>query len=263
MLKLFPDDFILKPAAATVHCEANWRWKKREKVMPNFNLLYVWNGEGELMLNKKSYPMQKGGSFLFRKGDTTEAVHNPLVLTYIHFDTSIQPTTMPAPYRTLEKRIIFESLLAQYVRLFLVKTYGAEEERKLILKQLMIQLLREDHELKSGKVEYIIDTSNRLKENIFEIANYIQQHPGSAHTIEKLADRANLSERYLSQKFKEITGHTLKSYIIYARIRRAEHLLHFTGMTVTEVAEVLGYNDLHFFSRQFKQYTGMNPSEVR
>lgn len=262
MLDLNPDSFILKPAVATIHCEVNWRWKKREKPMPNFDLLYVWNGEGTLKLNKKAYRMGRGDCFFFRRGDKIEAEHNPqdpLVLSYIHFDTSLQPELLPAPYRLIENRIIFESLLSHYVRLFLVKTFGAEEEGKLILKQLMIQLLREEQDKEAN----VFDTSNRLKEQIFEIANHIQQHPGKAHTIEKLADRANLSERYFSQKFKEITGHTVKSYIIYSRIKRAEHLLYFTGMTVTEVSEALGYNDLHFFSKQFKQYTGMNPSEVR
>ena len=100
-------------------------------------------------------------------------------------------------------------------------------------------------------------------ETIREVANYIQQHPGEPHTIESLSARANLSQRYFSKKFKQIIGNTVKSYIVYSRIKRAEHLLHFTGMTVTEVADALGYNDLHFFSRQFKQYTGKNPSEVR
>ena len=41
-----------------------------------------------------------------------------------------------------------------------------------------------------------------------------------------------------------------------SRIERAQHLLMHTGMNVTEVADALGYRDIFFFSRQFKQYTG-------
>lgn len=149
---------------------------------------------------------------------------------------------IPASHRILENTISFESLLTQYVRLFLVKTYGAEIEGKLILKQLMIHLLREEQE----KEEKLGDASHSLLETIHEIANYVQQHPGEPHTIESLAARANLSQRYFSQKFKQIIGQTVKSYIVYSRIKRAEHLLHFTGMTVTEAAYALGYNDLHF-----------------
>ncbi len=262
MLYLNPEEFLLKPALATIHCEPNWMWKKRDEPMPNFDLFYVWSGEGTVKLNKKSYHVGKGHCFLFKPGDETEATHNPqnpLVLTYIHFDIAETPSLIPSSHRILENTISFESLLTQYVRLFLVKTYGAEIEGKLILKQLMIHLLREEQE----KKEVLGSTSNSLLETIREIANYIQQHPGEPHTIETLSERANLSQRYFSQKFKEIIGHTVKSYIVYTRIKRAEHLLHFTGMSVTETANALGYNDLHFFSRQFKQYTGKNPSEIR
>ncbi|QFF99020.1 AraC family transcriptional regulator [Psychrobacillus glaciei] len=262
MLYLNPDDFLLKPALATIHCEPNWKWKKRDTPLPNFDLFYVWSGEGTVFLNKKPHHVGKGHCFLFRPGDETEATHNPqdpLVLTYIHFDIAETPRLIPSAHRIFDNTIGFESLLTQYIRLFLVKTYGAEIEGKLILKQLIIHLLREEQE----KEKELGNTSNILLEAILEIANYIQQHPGEPHTIESLSARANFSPRYFSKKFKQIIGHTVKSYIVYSRIKRAEHLLHISGMTVTETAYALGYNDLHFFSRQFKQYTGKNPSEVR
>ena len=265
MLHLNPDQFILKPAFATITCEPNWQWKKRKKPMPNYDLFYVWSGSGTLNLNEKPFELQKGSCFLFRPGDWTTATHhpqNPLVLTYIHFDVPGTPSYIPQSYRVVQDTIMFESLLSRYVRLFLVKTFGAETEAKLILKQLMIHLLREDRE-SPDHLEQNANVSYSLLETIHEIANYIQQNPGLPHTIDSLAARANLSPRYFSQKFKEIIGQTVRTYIIRSRIARAEHLLHYTGLTVTEVAEALGYNDLHFFSRQFKKYTGKNPSEVR
>jgi len=262
MLHLNPESFTIKPALATIHCEPNWKWRKRDKPMPNYDLFYVWSGEGELVLNGKPYKIEKGHCFLFKPGDETTATHNPqnpLILTYIHFDVTETPQLIPSSHRVIENTISFEALLTQYVRLFLIKAYGAEAEAKLTLKQLMIRLLRGEQE----KREQLEDTSNNLFETIREIANYIRLHPGKWHTIESLAARANLSERYFSQKFKEIIGQTVKSYIVYSRIKRAEHLLYYTGMTVTETASALGYNDLHFFSRQFKKYTGKNPSEIR
>lgn len=262
MLYLNPECYILKPALATIHCEPNWKWKKRDQPMPNYDLFYVWNGEGELVLNGEPYKIEKGHCFLFKPGDETTATHNPqnpLVVTYIHFDVMEIPRLTPSSHRVVDNRISFESLLTQYVRLFLIKPYSAEIEAKLILKQLVIHLLREEKE----KQEEVEGASNNLLETIREIANFIQQHPGKPHTIESLAARADLSERYFSQKFKQIIGHPVKSYIVHSRIKRAEHLLHFTGMTVTETASTLGYNDLHFFSRQFKKYTGKSPSQIR
>lgn len=58
-------------------------------------------------------------------------------------------------------------------------------------------------------------------------------------------------------------GISVQSYMIRMRIERAEHLLQYAGMSVSEVADALGYRDVFFFSRQFKQYTGRAPSTLR
>ncbi|MCC3377318.1 AraC family transcriptional regulator [Cohnella sp. REN36] len=261
MLHAAPESFELKTALAKIVCEPGWKWQKREKPLANYDLFYVWSGEGEVFLNDKPYAVGKGSCFLFRPGDHTSATHNPqkpLVLTYIHFDVSGPVTEIPKPYRVLEDPFEFEHLLSRYVRLFLVETYAAEEEARLILKQLVIQLLRHDRE---EPVER--KASNQLTESIHEVANYIRQHPGVPHRVDDLAARAGLSSRYFSIKFKELIGVSVQTYMIRTRIERAQYLLVHAGMNVTEVADALGYRDIFFFSRQFKQYTGKSPSEIR
>jgi AraC-like DNA-binding protein len=261
MLNLPPSSFKLLPAFAKISCEPGWKWQKREKPLPNFDLFYVWSGEGEVVLNGTPYAVGPGSCFLFRKGDHTSATHNPqkpLVLTYIHFDVLEPPEMIPKPYRVLQDTYEFEHLLSRYVRLFLIQTFAAEEEARLILKQLMIHLLRHD---RAEPVER--KATNQLTESIQEVANYIRQHPGKTHRVNDLAARAGLSPRYFSIKFKEIIGTSVQTYMIRSRIERAHHLLADAGMNVTEVAEALGYRDIFFFSRQFKQYTGKSPSEVR
>ncbi|AWB45835.1 AraC family transcriptional regulator [Paenibacillus sp. CAA11] len=263
MLNASPSSFVLKRAFAKIVCEPGWKWQKREKPLENYDLFYVWSGEGTVVLNDRPTQVGKGSCFLFRPGDFTSATHNPqkpLVLTYIHFDVNVPVTELPASYRKLENALDFEYLLSRYVRLSLNKEiYGAEEEARLILKQLMIYLLREERQ------EQLIEpkATNQLAEVIQEVANYVLQHPGLPHRTKDLATRAGLSPRYFSIKFKEITGSSVQSYIIKCRIDRARHLLLHEGMNVTEVADALGYRDIFFFSRQFKQYTGKSPSEIR
>ncbi|MDT3429159.1 AraC-like DNA-binding protein [Paenibacillus forsythiae] len=261
MLHASPSAFVILPALAKIVCEPGWIWHKRETPLPNYDLFYIWSGEGTVVRNGTAYEVGKGSCFLFRPGDHTSASHNPqkpLVLTYIHFDIRGPVTDIPEPYRKLTETVEFEHLLARYVRLFLVKTFAAEEEGQLILKQIMINLLRED---RVKPVERSV--SNQLVEVIHEVANYISQHPGAVHRVEELAARAGLSPRYFSIKFKELIGSSVQSYVIRTRIERAQHLLLYAGMNVTEVADALGYRDIFFFSRQFKQHTGKSPSEIR
>jgi AraC family transcriptional regulator of arabinose operon len=207
------------------------------------------------------YEVGPGSCFLFHPGDYTSATHNPqkpLVLSYIHFGVTEPIDAVPERYRQLTDTVDFEYMLSRYVRLFLVRTYAAEEEGRLILKQLMIHLLREDRQLPVER-----KASNQLTEAIHEVANFVRQNPGIAHRVEDLAMRAQLSPRYFSMKFKELIGMSVQTYMIRTRIERAQHLLMHAGMNVTEVADALGYRDIFFFSRQFKQYTGRSPSEIR
>lgn len=262
MLNISPSSFVLKRAFAKIVCEPGWKWQKRERPLENYDLFYVWSGEGTLELNGQPMEIGKGSCFLFHPGDHTSATHNPqrpLVLTYIHFDVEEEPTLIPGRYRKLEDTTDFEFMLARYVRLFLNHhVFGGEEEARLLLKQMMIYLLREERYVPEPQT-----VSHHLDETIQEIANYIVQHPGLPHTTKELSKRAGLSPRYFSIKFKEIVGSPVQSYIIRCRIDRARHLLLHAGMNVTEVAEALGYRDIFFFSRQFKQYTGKSPSEIR
>lgn len=263
MLHALPSAFSLKTAFAKIVCEPSWKWLKREKPFENYDLFYVWSGEGEVFLNDQPFTVGKGSCFLFRPGDYTSATHNPqkpLVLTYIHFDVEGPLEWIPEQYRVVQETLDFEYLLARYVRLFLVETFAAEEEAQLILKQMMIHLLREDRDELTDQTK---KHSNQLTEAIHEVANYIRQNPGIPHRVEELAVRAGLSPRYFSIKFKQMIGHSVQNYMIKTRIERAEHLLHHAGMNVTEVADALGYRDIFFFSRQFKQYTGKSPSEIR
>jgi AraC family transcriptional regulator, arabinose operon regulatory protein len=263
MLHVSPDEFILKPSFAKILCEPGWKWHRREERLPNYDLFYVWSGEGEVLLNGCLYRVGRGSCFLFRPGDDTFAVHNPqkpLTLTYIHFDLAREPELVPEPYRVLKESVDFERLLSSYVRLFLVESvFGAEEEARLVLKQLMIHLLRDDrHEEQEGGGDSV-----QLTEAIHEVANYIRLNAAKHHRLEELAARANLSPKYFSTKFRAMIGQSVQSYIIRSRIERAEHLLRHAGLSVSEVAHVLGYRDVFFFSRQFKQHTGKSPSEIR
>ena len=201
MLHINPDDLVLKPSFGTIHCEPNWQWRKREKRIPNYDLFYIWSGEGNLVLNGKSYDVEKGHCFLFKPGDETSATQSPqngLKLTYIHFDITGKTLISPSSHRVVANTISFESLLTQYIRLCLTKEYGAEIEARLILKQLMIHLLRGDQE----KEKQVLEISNSLLETIQEIANYVQVHPGERHSIASLAVRANLSPQYFSRDRK-------------------------------------------------------------
>ncbi len=82
-------------------------------------------------------------------------------------------------------------------------------------------------------------------------------------TVEEYAETAGLSLAEFSKKVKEKTGMTPKQYIVYQRINNAKFLLKNHDMTLTEVADYIGYKDYRYFTRIFKKSTGLTPTEYK
>ena len=80
-------------------------------------------------------------------------------------------------------------------------------------------------------------------------------------TVAKLAEICGIGESYFLRLFKEKFGMPPKRYIVQLRINHASELLRHGEYSVTQVAEMAGFSDIYFFSRQFKAYTGLTPSE--
>lgn len=79
----------------------------------------------------------------------------------------------------------------------------------------------------------------------------------------KLAREVGLSLSALRRQFKRATGLSLHAYALQCRVSAARELLADTALPVKEIAEQLGYRDVYFFTRQFRQLTGVPPVQYR
>ena len=78
-----------------------------------------------------------------------------------------------------------------------------------------------------------------------------------------LADQVHLSKNYLSSLFKRHTGQTLNDYITSVRLQKASELLRTHGCYIYEAADRVGYKDVAYFSKLFKQQYGCTPAEYK
>jgi AraC-like DNA-binding protein len=72
-----------------------------------------------------------------------------------------------------------------------------------------------------------------------------------------------MSVSWFIRSFKEYTGSTPTQYILSLRISNAQTLLGSTNYNITEIAEIVGYDNPLYFSRLFRKQSGMSPSEFR
>lgn len=88
------------------------------------------------------------------------------------------------------------------------------------------------------------------------------QQIGEPVTIKQLSRRVAMNECYLKKGFKEVFGATIFEFYQDQRMQHARYLLYEKGLTVTEVAEMLGYSSISHFSTAFKKHTGLKPCEL-
>ncbi len=82
-------------------------------------------------------------------------------------------------------------------------------------------------------------------------------------SIEELANRVNMSSRYLRYCFKRKYGISPKQYQLKIRMNHAKFLLETSDLPIIKIAPLLGYSDQFVFSRQFKSLYGFSPSNLR
>lgn len=127
-------------------------------------------------------------------------------------------------------------------------------------------LLLEDSLGKLG-FELMDDRKSRTIEKIKTIIIRLVHRSGplslNANLSALLAGELHYEYHYLSSLFSEVEGITIEKYFIKQKIEKAKELLVYDELTVSQIANSLGYSSVAHFSNQFKQVTGLTPSHYK
>ena len=91
----------------------------------------------------------------------------------------------------------------------------------------------------------------------------IHEYYATGITLDEIAEQLNMTPEYVGTLFRKEMGVTFSTYIKNHRINKAKELLCSTSLKLYEVAEQVGYFDPKYFSRVFKETTGMLPNDYR
>lgn len=97
--------------------------------------------------------------------------------------------------------------------------------------------------------------------NVQKAMDYIMMHLGEPMTLVKIAEEIHVNSSYLSRKFKEEADLTVTEFITGKRIEEAKLYLKKRNNSVTDLALMLGFNNLNYFSKVFKKHTGNTPTQ--
>jgi AraC family transcriptional regulator of arabinose operon len=104
---------------------------------------------------------------------------------------------------------------------------------------------------------------NRMDPRILDALDYLCRHLDQQVSLEALAQHCSLSASRLSHLFRDQVNTTPRKFHEQQRIMRAKQLLELTGMTISETAYAVGYENPLYFSLRFKLVTGQSPRHYR
>lgn len=257
---------------AEFHCTPDWYWTKEpghkghtrgfKGYHWNFCLWFVLKGHGALESSLGQYSLRPGACFIFRGDERYSAHHDParpLVTRSIHFDYldetgAVHIPDQPHSFRKLESLVFFEALSQ---RIKAAWHQGKSDEANAWMRVLLLEIDQQDHELK------FVGHEKEQAREVERICNEIRMNPGGTYHVREFAQHLHCSPRHCSRLFHKFQGVSPQEFIVNTRIDTARALLRSSSLSVTRIAEILGFSNVAFFSRQFKKKVSLSPQAFR
>ena len=165
----------------------------------------------------------------------------------------------PRCIRTVERLLTQQNLSVKHVQLGEAELFKAPDNEQL-------SVLRESLELEG--FELLDNRNSRLVEQvknliISEIHHGAGKKPETMNFSDFLAGETGHEYSQLSKLFPLVEGVTIEKYLIAQRIERVKELLVYGEQTLSEIAWQTGYSSTQHLSKQFRQVTGMTPTEFK
>jgi AraC-like DNA-binding protein len=234
----------------------------------DYELYYLLNGETNYSVGDELYRLRPGDLMFVPKGvlhytDSETCLHNERLL--VTFGDEIVDETFSAVLEEWhrEKCVHIPSSKRRQIDAIFQKIeeeYGENRPfRDAMLKTHIRELLTTALRLKTraGNGAGEADTG------LHDVLAYITSHFAEELSLSGLSKRFAVSEAHLSRTFKARFGMGVCEHITYIRMLRAEQLLSGTSLSVTQVAEAVGFHDSNYFSTVFKKVVGVTPLRYR
>lgn len=240
-------------------------WHSVPHTHNHVELFYIVGGKGQFLIEDQLYPVNVNNLVIINPNVThTEISLNAQPLEYIVL--GIEGIELATGENSNGRFCIldhFESVeistcLRNILREMELKSPGYEDICQAFMEILIIRLMR-NTEL-SVPSEPPVFTENR---QCAVVRRYIDLHFKEPLTLELLAEEAHMNKYYLSHAFKREYGVSPINYMISRRIEESKYLLAETDLSMSQIAQLLGFSSLSYFSQVFRRTQSVTPMAYR
>lgn len=250
-------------------CWPGWEWQHPGELEEDLMIWTVAGGKGRLSAGGQEYAAGLGDCFVLRMWEPIEATHEPRQPLLIYWNSfrfvadggpvdlsGMDNRALPPVHRVVEDLPFLLSLQKRLIDPFL-HGRGLNPGADTWMLALLAELRSQDERTRLSGLDL------EQYECIQHLCAEILADLGREWTVPGLARRLHYSPDHFCRLFRRFTGLTPKDFLIQARIEGAKSLLRSSSASVTRIAEMLGYSDVYFFSRQFRARVGASPSQYR
>lgn len=246
-------------------------------------LLFVYRGQGRVIVNQQTYDIKKGMLFFFQpfqlhKVHVEVSPKTPYERSIIHFDplaigknTSQIFPGLNALLNQLQNGVNEPQAFNledsyQYIyeacEIFnkSLQTSNWEEESQLFLMQLLSCIRSKIHNIDLNSSFHSNYRSLYYSEKIMQ---WMEEHYMEPFDLGQLSDDLHLSKSYVSRIFKRETGSSLTEYLTIRRMKQACQMLQVTKKPIELISESVGFGSVSYFIQLFKKMIGTTPLQYR
>lgn len=227
-------------------------------------MYYIMGGECEIVIKDQVY-IAKAGDFFYIPNETQHSFRlisdNRVEKYYFHFcleiNNQLLDELIPLPnYFHLGINEEIKEICENILQFSQKKSLGAA----LSLKSSLLSLISFYVSLHEFSPVLEIPEKNQ---GIARVVDYIKTNLDKKITLQELANIAYLHPNYLCRLFKSCFGITPLQYVYQKKMDYSRYLLLYTQISISEIAAMVGYDDISHFSKDFKKYSHCPPRHFR
>ena len=257
LINEFPFSLAIDLERTPYNCSKEQNWHE------NLEIQLCTHGSGIVLLDGEKYIIKKG-DIIIVNSNVVHYTYTDCCLKYTCLIISTQwCKQMNINYSTLNfspciKSPTIEGLIA---KLTCIYSNSTDNLRTAKLNKVLLHILIELTEHHS-KIKLISDLKNKKFEIIKATTDFIEKNFNKKITLDEISKVVFFDKYALCKEFKKYTGQTVINYLHQYRCIKAIDYLK-EGFTVSETASLCGFENLSFFTKIFKRYTGNNPSHYK
>lgn len=246
-------------------CGSGWcRTRENSESLRDLEFWLVWRGSGWMRTRDREFVLFPGFCALMRPGgiyDAGQDEEHPLGISYLHFSVvGKSKRDFVSEWPEFFEMADVEYLDALSGRIIQLHHQDAPAAIALLRGLLMDLLGRPAWEKPGEAGRFAVPHSHEIAKLAADIRTGL---PERIPSVREMAGELHLSVEHFSRLFRQVMGKSPMEMVLEVRLSHAQHFLRESSLSVGEIAERLGYRDVYFFSRQFKQKCGVSPLAFR